>query len=406
MKRYFREPIIYINSETYLTVVVILSAILNFLAGINIDIYSPSMPTIANDFNVSSTVVKNTITITLVGWTIGAIVFGILIDSLGRRNILIISLFCYVVASFLAPLCQQVEFLMLVRFIQGFMTAAITIGCRALVVDNIEGKRYSAAILYTSLGYGLGPILGPYIGGILQEYVGWQANFFALAFISLFLFFASVLFIRESIPHRHSLHLGDVFLRAKAIFGHKTFLAGAAILGLIQIETMLYPTLGPFIVETVLQKSVLVYSKTALIIGVSYLSGTLLSRFLLYYFGLKRISNIAFIILFLSLISMVLITIFGKLSLTNLIFPLFILCLSGGMLFGNIMGANLRQFSEHAGIAMALQAMLLLATSSIGILIISHIHVDRLAHMTWIFLTIIFVETVLFFGCCRSLFRN
>jgi MFS family permease len=86
---------------------------------------------------------------------------------------------------------------MLVRFIQGFSISAVSIGCRAIIVDNISGKRYAIAILYTSIGYGLGPIIGPFVGGLLQQFVGWQANFITLTIISAILLFFLIVFFRQ-----------------------------------------------------------------------------------------------------------------------------------------------------------------------------------------------------------------
>jgi len=80
MKKYLNYPIVNLKSETYLTLIVLLAPLLYFLSGINVDIYSPSMPTIASYFHASIVATKNTISITVLGWAIGGLTFGILID--------------------------------------------------------------------------------------------------------------------------------------------------------------------------------------------------------------------------------------------------------------------------------------------------------------------------------------
>ena len=395
MKLYRDRALVRCAPSTYLTVLTLLAGVLNFLCGINIDIYSPSMPTLAEFFNVSASMMKNTITITLIGWTIGVLFFGVLSDSLGRKKILAFGLFFYTLVSFLAPFCHVMVLLMLVRFIQGLMVASVTIGCRALLIDSIKGRRFNIALLYTSIGFGLGPIIGPYIGGVLQTYVGWQANFVALGVVSLCLFVILMLFIDESIGHRHPLQLKNAFLRIKTLCQHKMFVIGGLILGIIQIEITLYPTVGPFIVEGILQKSVLTYSKTALLMGASYLSGTLTNRFLLHYFEPKRICDAACVVMLLSLALSILLSAFSHLNLVTLILPIFILCFSAGLVFGNVMAKNLQQFMQHAGIAIALQTMLLLLMSAIGTFIISHIHIEKLSQLTAIFWVLISFEVVI-----------
>ena len=46
MRHYLDHPIITLDKQLYLSLIIILMPILNFLGGINIDIYSPSMPAI------------------------------------------------------------------------------------------------------------------------------------------------------------------------------------------------------------------------------------------------------------------------------------------------------------------------------------------------------------------------
>jgi len=67
------------------------------------------MPTIAEYFNASIATTKNTISIMLLGLTIGAFVFGILIDSVGRKKVLVYCLFLYTLISLIAPFCRAID---------------------------------------------------------------------------------------------------------------------------------------------------------------------------------------------------------------------------------------------------------------------------------------------------------
>ena len=87
MKKYsIDSPILKINSNSYLKFIMFIAPFLNFLPGLNLDMYAPSMPAIAKHFSVSVMIVKNTMSATLPGMMVGCIVFGLLIDSLGRKN--------------------------------------------------------------------------------------------------------------------------------------------------------------------------------------------------------------------------------------------------------------------------------------------------------------------------------
>ena len=107
MKKYLDQPIIPIKDNTYLTLIMILAPLLNFLSGINIDMYAPSMPSIARYYSISTAIAKNTISITVLGVSIGCLLFGALLDSIGRKRSIILGLFLYTLASFMAALSHS-----------------------------------------------------------------------------------------------------------------------------------------------------------------------------------------------------------------------------------------------------------------------------------------------------------
>ncbi len=391
------NPIIKTKLNLYLTLVVIIAPLLNFLSGINIDMYAPSMPSIAQYFSISAMLTKNTVSITILGMAVGCIVFGALIDSIGRKSILLVGIFCYMIASFAAPWAHTITALMIVRFMQGVMISTVTIGCRALVIDNITGKRYAIAILYTAIAYGLGPIVGPFIGGIIQHFFGWKANFVVLGIVGGFLLILILLFIKESLPKRQSLKLMAIAKNYGRVLKHKQFIAGVIICGLAQIELMLYPTLGPFIVENVLHYSVLMYGNTALIVGAGYLTGALTNRFLLHYFSSKNICYFGCAGFVLALIISYVFTISLNFNLVTIMIPIILISLSVGFIFPNIMGANLKRFPHNAGVAMATQTTLLAFVAALGIFIINYFHISQLIDLSVIYTILIFLQLFIFF---------
>lgn len=404
MKQYLKKPAIHLKTESYLTLIVILAPLLNFLAGINVDIYSPSMPSIAGFFHASITLVKDTITASLLGWTIGALIFGILIDSLGRKKTLVYGLSLYVLASLFAPFCHSIQQLIVIRFLQGFFVASITIGCRAIIVDKITGPRYAIAILYTSIGYGVGPVIGPFIGGMLQHYIGWQANFIALTVVGFSLLAFLFVFIEESMSKHQPLHIKDVSARFVRVLKHKQFIIGIVIAGVIQIQIMLYATLGPFIVEGMLHKSVLVYGNTTLLIGAGYLIGTLTGRFLLIRMLPRQVCIIGFFVLLFAVILAYVFAAFSTLSLVTLAIPIMLICISSGLIFANIMGANLKEFPQNVGAATAMQSTAILFIGAIGIFIASHLHIANLLQFATLFLALALIQASLFFFGYQRIF--
>ena len=108
MKKLLDKAVIQLQSDNYIGLLIIIAPLLNFLTGINIDLYTPSLPEIAHYYGASIIIVKNTITATMIGFAIGCIIFGTIIDIFGRRRIILFGLMVYTVSSLLALACTNI----------------------------------------------------------------------------------------------------------------------------------------------------------------------------------------------------------------------------------------------------------------------------------------------------------
>lgn len=397
------KALITINSEKiYLNLVMVLVPLMNFLSGIAIDMYAPSMPAIAFSFHTSMMAVKNTITFTMFGFAIGCILCGILFDTLGRRKVIIIALIIFIISSLCAPFCHSVYQLMAVRFVQGLMTSAMSIGCRALVADHFTGQRFVIAILYASFAYGLGPVIGPFIGGYLQYHFGWQANFYAFSFFGFFVLILFVLFVHERFKKIAGYTLLQAVTFYKTVLTHKAFLYGTFIFGLIQLELMIYPTLGPFLVQHQLHYSPITYGNSALVVGLGYLGGTLCNRFLLKFFSQKQLIHMGFFILTTAAIMLFLFSIFIGLRLWTLVLPISLIGYAVGFIYGNMLSSCLRLFPNNVGISSATLLFFLMFFAATGVFIISSIKITTLYNLFFVCFGIIAIQLFIYIFLFRK----
>jgi MFS family permease len=397
MKKFLDKGLVPIKNEAYLGLVIMLAPLLNFLNGINIDLYTPSLPAISQYFVASMSAVKNTITVTMIGFALGCLFFGALMDALGRRRVILLGLTFYIIASFLALACRSIEQLMIIRFIQGVMVATASIGSRALITDNFTGHRFIIGLLYTSIAYGLGPIIAPFIGGILQYHFGWRANFFAYGLIAIGLMIVFALYINESIAVRRPFSLKGILSDYVAVMQHGAFMVGVLIIGITQIEMMVYPTVGSFLVENILHRTAISFGNSALVISCGYLLGTLTNRAFIKRLHLHHLTDFGFALLILSIITQIFFSFFGKLNLFSLILPIFIINFANGFIFPNILGRCLKLFPTNVGIATAVLSCSVMTIAAIGIFIISHISVNGLMNLLAIFAVAAIIELLLFY---------
>lgn len=392
-----QRSIIKINASHYLSLFVVIAAMLNFLAGINIDMYAPSMPALANYFHVNVASIKTTIAMSIFGWSAGCIVFGALIDSLGRKPIITFGLIFYAIASIAAIDSHSFIEFCSIRFIQGFMVSTVTIGCRALIIDQVTGNRYAIAMLYASLAYSCGAVFGPFLGGFLQYHFGWQENFIAFGCVGLFLFLGILLFINESLPQKQSLALSSIVQNYFSVLKNKQFVAGIFVVTISNIGLMLYPTIGPFIVENKMGYSSQTYGETALLVSAGYLGGALLCRYLLRFLSSEKIYHAAFFVLLLTVILSWSFFYFCHLTLITLLLPIILLNVTVGFITPTMIGSNLKLMQHIADTAMALQVSIWAFLTAVGIYIISHAHIGDLLHLAVLYLILILMQCVVYF---------
>jgi MFS family permease len=395
MTNYLKTPVINISKERYLKLLMILAPLLNFLSGITFDLHAPSLPAIASYFSSSVSAAKSTITLTLLGFSIGCLFFGVLIDIFGRRPVILIGLLTYTIASLFAPFCPTIECLLLVRLIQGFSVSTVGIGCRTIIMDSFTGHKFKVAILYTSLAFGIGPIIAPFIGGYLQDHFGWHASFVTYGLASFILLIMVFLYIKESQTNKIPFSFKTTGINYVNIIRHDAFIPGIIIVGLSQYQQLIYTTIGAFLVENVLHYSAVTYGNTALLVSCGYLLGTLTNRMLLRYYPVDVLISLGFKLLFTGILMLMICWLCNLLNLVVIVLPMMLLGFSHGFIFINTYTCCLRT-SNTPGAVVSIITASLMVIGTIGIYIISLININNLGSLAAIFAVGAIIQLLVF----------
>ncbi len=153
-----------------------------------------ALPQIADSFEVNAITLKVAITVYLL--TLGLFIpaSAWLSDKLGSKNLLMISVTGFVLSSIACGLSTNIVLLVIFRALQGIFGAFTMPVARLAMVRIFKGNMLEAmsviAVVVT-----IGPMLGPFVGGLITTYIGWRAIFFinipigiaALVLIYLFL---------------------------------------------------------------------------------------------------------------------------------------------------------------------------------------------------------------------------
>jgi EmrB/QacA subfamily drug resistance transporter len=110
--------------------------------------------------------------------TISIILFGKLSDIYGRKNILIMGIVTFVIASILCGIATNMLELILFRGIQG-IGGGILISLPFILVGEIFSARERAKYMgILASVFGISSVAGPILGGLITDTIGWRWIFF------------------------------------------------------------------------------------------------------------------------------------------------------------------------------------------------------------------------------------
>ncbi|MDM1759159.1 MULTISPECIES: Bcr/CflA family multidrug efflux MFS transporter [unclassified Acinetobacter] len=164
--------------------IILLSALVAF-GPLSIDMYLPALPSIAYDLNSTVASTQKTITIFLLGFSIGMLIYGPLSDRFGRKKLLLIGMVLYVFATLGCIFSQHIEQLLLFRFLQAMGGASASVLARALVRDLFNNQEIPKILSLMHIITMIATLVAPLAGAIIIQYFNWTGIFIFLFIYSL-----------------------------------------------------------------------------------------------------------------------------------------------------------------------------------------------------------------------------
>lgn len=163
------------SSSKYFDHLVVLTAGIGmFLSTLDSGIINVALPTLSKSFNVDASFISWSITLYTLLLTGTIIIFGRLSDKYNRLNIYSIGLTVFLISSILCGFSNNVVELITFRGLQGIGAAMLQGTATAIITTTIPEHRQGPALGTLSILLGIGPVLGPSIGGLLISIGNWR----------------------------------------------------------------------------------------------------------------------------------------------------------------------------------------------------------------------------------------
>jgi len=136
-----------------------------------------ALPTIQKEFNADAVQLSWIATALLLAVAVTLVPAGRIADIHGRKKIFTWGLFLYTLASLLAAFSNSIGMLIFFRVFQGVGSAMFLTTGMAIITSIFPPKKRGKAIgIYVSAVY-IGLSMGPFVGGILTQNIGWRSLF-------------------------------------------------------------------------------------------------------------------------------------------------------------------------------------------------------------------------------------
>jgi DHA1 family bicyclomycin/chloramphenicol resistance-like MFS transporter len=335
-------------------------ALLSALGPFAIDMYLPAFPQMMRDLDTSAATIQLTLTTFMLGMAVGQLVIGPLSDRFGRRKPLLVGACACLAASALCAVAPSVDFLIAMRFVQGFAGAAGVVLARAIVSDSARGVHAAKQFAILMAVGGVAPVLSPLAGGGVIGFAGWRGVFWALAILNLLMVVGSILIVKESLPAERRSKGGarELFANTGRVLGNRRYLGFTFAFAFSMAAMFGYISASPFVYQDILGLSTTAFSVAfalnALGITITSIIGVRLVGSLgplrMTYIGVSALVVLSAILL--AVVSL------GNTPLVPTVVVLFLAISSLGLIFGNAAALATEQVKEYAGSGSAIMGAL------------------------------------------------
>ncbi|MEZ4869676.1 MAG: MFS transporter [Caldilineaceae bacterium] len=150
------------------------------LMGVYSAMFNVVVPTIRTEFAIASDMAAWVVTVYSLPFMMFMPLQGRLADAFGKRRLFLIGVAIFMLGTLVATVSPGLGWLMAGRAIQGLGSAGFTPLPLAIIAQIFPEKQRGKLMGTWNIAYPLTGIIGPMLGGVLIDYVGWRVIFWPM----------------------------------------------------------------------------------------------------------------------------------------------------------------------------------------------------------------------------------
>jgi YNFM family putative membrane transporter len=156
----------------------------------------PLLPYLQRVYNSSVIGISLTVSSTILAVALMAPVVGLMAESIGRKKVIVPSLYALTVPTLLAATSQSLHALIFWRFMQGLFVPGVIVVMMAYINEEFASSYVGRAMSAYVTGTVLGGFLGRYISGLVAHRFDWRGSFLAIGLLNL----AGAIVVQRALP--------------------------------------------------------------------------------------------------------------------------------------------------------------------------------------------------------------
>lgn len=363
------------KDKPFPTLWVLIMGVIIAIGPLAIDMYLPALPSMAEEFGVSTTSVARSVPAYFIGLVFGQLFYGPFSDRVGRVKPMYIGMAIFIVASVICAMTTNEWVLFVARTMQALGACVTGVVTRAAIRDTLSPVQSARAFSLMMLVMGVAPILAPTLGAAILQVADWHTLFWFLAAYGVLVVILTKLFLKETLApeNRNTRPMSETFIGYVDLLKDKTFVVPAVAAGLLQGSFFIYLSISSvlFMENYGLSERAFAIAFGANAFG--FIALTQVNQFLTQKFRLVKLLRFGALIQVVSALCLLLLGLmFGGQASFVLVFLAIFCCIAGlGFTQPNAGAIALAFQKKRAGMAAAMQGALQFSVGIFGGLLLS-----------------------------------
>ncbi|ALG69506.1 multidrug effflux MFS transporter [Beggiatoa leptomitoformis] len=382
-----------------LTIAMILAACVA-LGPLSTDMYLPSLPMLVTVFSTSIDQVQLTLSIFLVGFAVGQLVYGPLADRFGRKPVMLGGMVIFTAATVGCIFVQSIDGLIILRFLQALGGCVGPVLGRTVVRDIYGAVKAAKVLSYIATAMAVAPAIAPILGGYLTTWFDWHSVFVFLSLYGVLMIVTILFYVPETRPDNSQAVLNPFIM----FRNYRVLVMNRRYNGYVLCCSFAYGGLFAFISGSAfvlidflgVEKQHFGYFFMVIIAG--YMTGTIVSGKFSLQLGVNRLVLIGAVVMCGAGFIMVSAAGLGIYNVWIVILPMMFFSAGGGIVMPQAMAGALAPFPEMTGTASALFGFTQSMMAAVMGMVVGHLHTGTTLVMACCVAIMGFASLISYFG--------